>query len=148
MSGKRRLPPRHIANTRAWQLAIDQLQQRQNRDAVLALLAEGVPVPDWARKEIAQWRAGKRPKQPRGPAVWELQVLAAADAVRDPANKRKGESRDQRIERVARDLAVRLKALRAFLGCRGGTYRALVKDWEEWERIYCDDAFALGPDKQ
>jgi len=90
-------------------------------------------LPNWARKEIARWRAGKRPPLPRNLSVADKELLALVAAVRDPAQRRKGESREQRIMRIAQK---RAPAVRAFLGCRGGTYDRIVKDWAEWERAY------------
>src|SRR5262245_21163871 len=110
MSGKRKRRASYDVNW-DWVLALEQLQQFLNRDAVLVLLAEGAPVPDWVCSEIAQWRAGKRPKRPRDLSVADKHLLVAADAVGDPAQKRTDESRDQRIDRIAGDFGVTPEAL-------------------------------------
>jgi hypothetical protein len=130
-----------------WVLALEQLQQFLNRDAVLALLADGAPVPDWARKEIAQWRAGNRPPRPSDLSDNDKRLLVAVAAIGDPTQKQKNESRDERIERIAREYGFDPRTLRAFLNSRGGLHRRVIKDWAEWERIYCDPSFALGPDR-
>ncbi|MFZ1092718.1 MAG: hypothetical protein WAN75_26440 [Xanthobacteraceae bacterium] len=128
----------------AWGEALELLMQFQNPDALLALLANGAPVPDWARKEIAEWRAGKRPPLPSDLSLTDKELLALVAAVRDPAQKRKGESRDDRINRIAQK---RAKAVRAFINNRGGTYDRIVKHWDEWERVYLNPGLGLTPDK-
>jgi len=147
MSGKRKRPARRDADWNydwshaptvdyAWGQALEQLMQFQNPNGVLALVANGAPVPDWARKEVAQWRRGKRPEFPGFLLNVDKQLLEAVRAVRDPAQKRKGENREPRIERIARERGFRPSSLRAFLNCRGGTYYRVVKSWKEWERVY------------
>ena len=118
-----------------WGAALELLHQFRNPDGVIALLAAGAPVPDWAREEIAAWRAGQRPRLPTmKDDDWKL--LAAVRAYRDKASRRPNEKRDDRIKRIADEHKISATALENFVNCEGGTYKRLVKDWQGWERIY------------
>jgi hypothetical protein len=118
-----------------WGEALELLHQSRNPDGIIALLAAGAPVPDWARAELAAWRAGQRPPLPTKNDEDE-KLLAAVRAYRDKASRRPNEKKDDRIKRLADEHGVTKIALENFLNCEGGTYRRLVKDWQQWQRIY------------
>ena len=118
-----------------WGDALDLLLQFRNPDGVLALLAGDEPVPDWARKVVRRWRAGEFPPQP-ATKDGDDKLLAAVRAYRDKTTRCPGETRDDRIIRIADEHDISERSLRNFLDGVGGTYQRLVRDWRQWDDIY------------
>jgi hypothetical protein len=129
-----------------WGDALEALFQYWDNGGVLNLLADGAPVPPWARKMIARWLTEEWPKQPPYPSADHRRLIAAARVYRE--TKRRGEKAAARLERVARqfgpdepDAFERFQnSLDHFVQSRGGTHDRQADDWAEWEHIY------LGPD--
>jgi hypothetical protein len=121
-----------------WGTALELLQLYEEPVGVIVMLAAGAAVPDWVRKELAAWCEGQRPPLPSC-SDDDKKLLAAVEAYR--TGRRKGEKKEQRIERIARECGVEKTALANFIDHEGGTYRRLVRDQRRWERIY------LNPDR-
>jgi hypothetical protein len=128
-----------------WGEALEHLQQFENPRTILALIAEGSPVPDWVRDEIKAWFLGERPPLPSiEEQTGDAKLLAAIRAFNDPTNRPRGESREHRLKRVAKEHGyldehgeVR-PAFRNFAKGVGGTYRRLVGDWNKWHDRYIE----------
>lgn len=123
-----------------WGEALEALQQFKNPNGVLALLAAGAPVPDWARTEIGAWLDGKRPPFAGPKNDNEVRLLAAERAYRETP-LRPDEQRDDRIARIAADHHISTNWLRNLLDGKGRQYQRLGRDWRRWERVYLDPDF-------
>jgi hypothetical protein len=128
-----------------WGEALEHLQQFENPRTVLALIAEGAPVPDWVRDEIKAWFLGERPPLPSiEEQTGDEKLLAAVRAFNDPTNRGRGERRDDRLKRVAKEYGYLDEhgevepAFRNFAKGVGGTYRRLVGDWNKWLDRYTE----------
>jgi hypothetical protein len=123
-----------------WGTALEALQQFEDPYGVLALLTAGAPVPDWAREEIAQWRAGNRP--PSTGDVWEEdQKLLVAKRAYDEAPWLTGEKQDDKKERIAHEQASKLGiekvSILHFLKTEGRPYHRYLAR-KRWDRNYLD----------
>src|ERR1700730_5735107 len=121
-----------------WGGALDSLQQFKESIEVLRLLADGTPVPDWVRREIALWLEGKRPPFPGAKNESDVRLLAAIRDYHDKRSRPKGEGREARIQRVAQKHKVPPNRIENFLDHEGSHYRRLGRDMRRWEAIYLD----------
>jgi hypothetical protein len=130
---------------REWAEVLELMQQFGNPAGVLDLVAEGVvPIPDWARAEIAAWRRGERPPLPSGD--WsdaDRNLLAADQALRNKAAWQPGERYRQALERITGEFrvvndhgVVDAEVLNHFHNRRGGTFERILENWELWEEAY------------
>ena len=122
---------------REWAEVLELMQQFGNPACVLDLVAEGVvPIPDWARAEIAAWRRGERPPLPKGALSDADRRLIAADKALRNKPWPKGERYSQVLARVAAEYGVDEDPLDDFHYRRGGLFERILEKWELWEAAY------------
>jgi hypothetical protein len=123
-----------------WGTALESLHQFENAIGVLALVAEGAPVPQWVRSEITAWLENERPPSPtRKDTDEDIKLRNAAEKVRDKANWRprepKGDSESGRISRIAEEEGVKPLSLENYCRCKGRAYNR-DKALRIWYRVY------------
>jgi hypothetical protein len=129
---------------REWAEVLELLQQSGNPAGVLDLLAEGVvPIPDWARAEIAAWRRGERPPLPGDWSDADRKLIAADQALRNKASWKQGEQYSQALTRITSEYNIVNKygvvdeeVLNHFHNRRGGPFERILENWELWEEAY------------
>jgi hypothetical protein len=110
---------REVGNDERWIIAIEAADEWGKLDQLVKLLREATPLSDDVREILADLIASRGLGRRRSSSPEEIKLLSAAHVYRMQWGKRPGETRDQRIARVAREEGVPEHSLRNLLDGKG-----------------------------